>query len=115
MGNLLSSAIKMQNGAVANPTLVVNFTQEYGGACGISKNNLFYASAVPGANIVPIVAGNTFQISVEAAFEGSCFFSYYVNDVLITSGFSFTYIESGVYTASGTNAYRFECYTQYGA
>ena len=115
MGNLLSSAIKMQNGAVANPTLTINFTQNFGGSVGIAKNGAYYGDASPGANIVPIVAGNTFQIEVFAAFEGSCSYSYFVNDVLITSGFSFTSIASSVYTASGTNAYRFECYTDFGA
>jgi hypothetical protein len=115
MGHLLSSAIKMQGGVVANPTLVVNFTQNYGGACGIAKNGVFYGSAVPGANIVPIVAGDTFQIGIEAAFEGSAIYVYYVNDVFITSGFTFSSLDSAIYTASGTNAYRFEVTTDFGA
>ena len=81
MGKLLSSAIKMQNGSVASPTLTVNFTELYaGGAVDVYKNGVYYGSPTSGVPLnVPIVAGNTFYLVLIPAFDGTESYSYYVN------------------------------------
>jgi hypothetical protein len=110
MGKLLSSAIKMQNGAVAAPTLTINFTDFSGGAgsTDVYKNGSYYASAVSGVPlIVPIVAGNTFYVVVTPPFLGIGSWQYYVNATLTASGGG----TSPTYTASGTNIYSFTTFT----
>jgi len=115
MGKLLSSAIKMQNGSVAVPTLTINWTELYlGGSVEVYKNGTYYGSPTSGTPLnVPIVAGNTFYITVIPAFDGIGSYSYYVNNSLVTSGFAFGpgSVTSATYTASGTNIYRFDCIT----
>ena len=110
MGNLLSSAIKMQgNGSVASPTLTVNFTEYYaGGVVDVYKNGSYYGSPTSGVPLnVPIVAGNTFYLVLIPAFDGIESYSYYVNATLTTSGFVFgpSSLTTATITASGTNAY----------
>lgn len=109
MGKLLSSAIKMQNGSVANPTLTVNFTEFYaGGVVEVYKNGVYYGSPTSGVPlVVPIVAGNTFYITLIPAFDGTFSYNYNVNGSLITSGFVFgpSSLTTTTITASGTNAY----------
>jgi hypothetical protein len=113
MGRLLSSAIKMQGGAVANPTLTINFTDfGGGGATDVYKNGSFYDSAISGTPlIVPIVAGDTFYVVVIPPFLGIVSWSYYINGSLTASGSG----TSPTYTASGTNAYSFTTFTDTGA
>jgi hypothetical protein len=113
MGRLLSSAIKMQNGAAAAPTLTINFTDfGGGGATDVYKNGSFYDSAISGTPlVVPIVAGNTFFVEVMPPFLGIGGWSYYVNGVLTASGTG----TSPTYTASGSNVYSFTTFTDTGA
>jgi hypothetical protein len=109
MGRLLSSAIKMQNGVVANPTLIVNFTEYYsGGVVEVYVNGVYYGSPTSGTPLnVPIVAGNNFYITLIPAYDGTFTWNYNVNASYVTGGFVFgpsTYTTATI-TASGTNAY----------
>jgi hypothetical protein len=112
MGKLLSSAIKMQNGSAASPTLVVNFIEYYaGGVVEVYKNGSYYGSPTSGTPLnVPIVAGNTFYITLIPAFDGTFTYAYKVNGSTITSGLVFgpSTLTTTTITASGTNAYVYD-------
>lgn len=112
MGKLLSSAIKMQNGSAANPTLTVNFIEYYsGGVVEVYKNGSYYGSPTSGVPLsVPIVAGNTFYIKLIPAFDGTFTYAYKVNGSTITSGLVFgpSTLTTTTITASGTNIYVYD-------
>ena len=109
MGHLLSSAIKMQGSVVANPTLIVNFTEYYAGSSvEVYVNGSYYGSPTSGTPLnVPIVAGNNFYITLIPAFDGTSTWAYYVNASYVTGGFVFgpSSYTTPTITASGTNAY----------
>jgi hypothetical protein len=110
MGNLLSSAIKMQNGAVANPTLVVNFTDFAGaGSCDAYKNGSLFGSVTSGTPLtVPIVAGDTFYLIISAPFTGFCSATYYINAVSQGTQTTTSTLTTTTRTATGTNAYSYD-------
>jgi hypothetical protein len=110
MGRLLSSAIKMQGGEVANPTLVINFTDfAGGGGCDAYKNGSFFSSVTSGTPLtVPIVAGDTFYLEISAPFTGFCSATYYINAVSQGTQTTFTSLITTTRTASGTNAYSYD-------
>lgn len=110
MGNLLSSAIKMQGAAAANPTLVINFTDfAGGGGCDVYKNGSFFDTAISGIPLtVLIVAGDTFYLEISAPFTGFCTATYYINAVSQGSQTTFSSLITTTRTASGTNAYSYD-------
>ena len=111
MGKLLSSAIKMQNGAAAaNPTLVINFTDfAGGGGCDVYKNGAFFDTAVSGTPLnVLIVAGDTFYLQISAPFTGFISATYYINAVSQGTQTTFSTLATTTRTASGTNAYSYD-------
>jgi hypothetical protein len=116
MGKLLSSAIKMQD-SVINPTLTINYTRLFfGGDVEVYKNGSYFGSPTAGTPYnVPIVSGDTFYVIVYPPNAGSASYSYYVNEVFITSAITFDpgTLTSATYTASGSNAYRFDCTTDF--
>jgi hypothetical protein len=110
MGHLLSSAIKMQGSAPVGPTLTVNFYfNDSDGVTTVRKNGSVYATlTIQGDTVnVPIVAGDTFSVRVDAS---ACGWYYYINDVFNAGNQTFGFTQSPTYTASGTNIYRFETY-----
>ena len=115
MGYLLSSAIKMQGGSAASPTLTVNWTElSPGGSVNVYKDTIYVGTPTPGVPFnVSLVAGiSTFYVEVISPFMGTASYTYYVNGVFVTSGFSFGgTVTSATYGATGTNAYVFNCIT----
>ena len=110
MGNLLSSAIKMQGGSVANPTLTITWNElGTAGATDVYKNGFYFGSPTPSVPFdVPIVAGDTFYVMVSSEFMGTASYNYYVNGSIIASDFIINgAVVSATYTAIGTNAYSF--------
>jgi hypothetical protein len=110
MGRLLSSAIKMQGSVVANPTLVINFTDfAGGGGCDVYKNGAFFDSAISGTPLnVLIVAGDTFYLEISAPFTGFCSATYYINAVSQGTQTTTSSLITTTRTASGTNAYSYD-------
>jgi hypothetical protein len=104
MGYLLSSAIKMQGG-VSGPTLTVtinNFTGD--GELKAYKNGSLYTTITTGSANVPIVAGDTFYITINGS-GGQNSWLYTINGVNSGSGSGPTLVTSTTYTASGSNIY----------
>jgi len=113
MGELLSSAIKMQN-SIVNPTLTINWNESYiNGSVAVYKNGSLYGNATAGVPfVVPIVAGNTFYIVANPdPFDGAALYSFFVNDAFVSSDYNNGPLTSPTYTASGSNVYRFEVTT----
>ena len=108
MGHLLNMGIKMQR-AAATPTLTINWTDvPTGGAVDVFKNDDYYGSPTSGVAFnVPIVADDTFYITIIPAFQGDGSYSYFINGGFVTSGFNTVEFSSATYTASGLNSYMF--------
>jgi hypothetical protein len=98
---------------LSNPTLTINWTDvPIGGAVDVYKNGVYYGSPTSGVAFnVPIVAGDTFYITIIPAFGGDGSYDYYVNAGLIASGFNIVEFSSATYTASGSNIYTFDVVT----
>ena len=111
MGKLLSSAIKMQNGgAVANPTLVIDFLDYTGGSAALEvyKNGAYFDDVLSGVQkTISIVAGNTFYLRMYAPFEGFISSEYFINAVSQTIQSTTSVLSTTSRTASGTNAYSY--------
>jgi hypothetical protein len=113
MGDLLSSAIKMQN-SIVNPTLTINWNESYiEGYVDVYKNGIYYGSPTAGVPyVVPIEVDDLFRIDVyPEPLNGAALYSYFVNDVFVASAYDTAPISSPTYTASGSNVYRFEVTT----
>ena len=109
MGNLLSSAIKMQGGVVANPTLVIDYIDysvEPGPSVAVYKNGLLFGFVTSGVQLsVPIVAGNTFYLQITAPMFGFINADYFFNLAYQTTFSTNTTTNTTTITASGLNAY----------
>jgi hypothetical protein len=105
MGHLLSSAIKMQNGAAA-PTLQIN---NLGGLtnCSWIKNGVSQGS-VTGTLNATLTAGDTF--SVAASNFGGATIDYFLNASYVTSYFDDPIATTPTITSAAGNAYKFDCY-----
>jgi hypothetical protein len=108
MGRLLSSAIKMQNSVAANPTLVVNFTQNFGGSVDVYKNGSLVGGVTAGTPLnVSIIAGDTFYLVITAGFLGQIEADYLINGVSQGVQFTLSTLTTTTRTASGSNAYSY--------
>ena len=112
MGKLLSSAIKMQNGAAAaNPTLVINYTNFAGTGeiVEVFKNGAYFDDVLSGVpKTILIVAGDTFYLKLYAPFTGFCAATYYINAVSQGTQSTTSVLSTTTRTASGTNAYSYD-------
>ncbi|CAB5223185.1 hypothetical protein UFOVP384_6 [uncultured Caudovirales phage] len=109
MGNLLSSAIKMQNGAVATATLQYElFTLGNAGTFQIYKNGSLYQSMFEDTALVTITlnAGDTFYATI-VSFAGTAI-DYNVNGSFVTTYFDTS--PTPTITASGGTTYKYTAY-----
>jgi hypothetical protein len=111
MGKLLSSAIKMQGTtAVANPTLIIDFTDFTLGSAALEvyKNGAYFDDVLSGIQkTILIVAGDTFYLRMYAPFTGFISATYYINAVSQGTQSTTSVLSTTSRTASGTNAYSY--------
>jgi len=109
MGNLLSSAIKMQ-GAAAAPTLsyeVLNYIQ---GTINVKKNgtNIATLTSDTALTTVTLTAGDTIQMTLTGGNALlSSFIYYYINGSLTNTYSGNTTITGGTLTSADGNTYNF--------
>lgn len=106
MGNLLSSAIKMQNGAVATATIILQLVDA--DSLTWTKNGVSQGS-ITGTQTFSLNAGDTFFATSTGAFGTSL--AYFLNGTLIASYFGSPSVSSPTLTAVAGNTYRFEAYS----
>lgn len=108
MGNLLSSAIKMQGSAAASPKLQYSVTGYGGGSILVKRNGATIATltAETAVTEVSITAGDTIQMTTSGTGPISTFIYYYINGVFQTS-YSGVNPSTPVITSSGSNVYLF--------
>lgn len=106
MGNLLSSAIKMQNGVAATATLVLQNIDAT--SMSWTKNSVSQGS-ITGTQTFTLNAGDTFFVT--ATFSSGVSINYLLNGTLITIYSGIPTATSATFTAVGGNTYRFEGYS----
>lgn len=106
MGRLLSSAIKMQGGASATATLILQLVDATSMAW--TKNGVFQGN-VFGTETYTINAGDTFSATSTDAMGTSL--EYYLNGVFTNAYFSIPTATSPTFTASAGNEYKFMAFT----
>jgi hypothetical protein len=101
------------------PTLTINWTREPNvgsAAVDVYKNGVYYGSPTSGVAFnVPIVAGDTFYITIipESVLGAYGSYDYYVNGGIQANGYNTVEFSSATYTASGTNIYTFDVLTYF--
>jgi hypothetical protein len=116
MGNLLSSAIKMQDSVVATATLKYDFATNgvVGGTCIVYKNGIPLQTMTTDTSVVTttINAGDTFYVTIQnpnTTGQTGCSIDYVVNGSYVTGYFTggTGVLSSATFTASAGNEYRF--------
>lgn len=112
MGNLLSSAIKMQGAsAPATATLQINNLDAALSNCAWEKNGVTQASIPNNTTFdTTLNAGDTFYVYASQIFLGATI-EYYLNGTFVTSYSADPIATTPTFTAVGGNAYRFDCYS----
>lgn len=105
MGNLLSSAIKMQNGAVATATLELEKVDAT--TMSWTKNGIGQGF-ITGLQSFTLNAGDTFIITCTTT--GGTTLEYSLNGTFITSYSGIPTATSPTFTTAGGNIYRFQAY-----
>jgi len=106
MGKLLSSAIKMQNGAAAaTATLILQLVDA--SSMTWVKNGV-YQGSITGTQTFTLNAGDTFYVTSTDTFGSSLY--YYLNGSFVTSYFGSPTAISATFTTVAGNTYRFEGY-----
>ena len=106
MGNLLSSAIKMQGSAPATATLILQLVDAT--SMNWTKNGVSQGS-ITGTQTFTLNAGDTFFVTSTMAMGSSL--NYLLNGSFVTSYFGIPTATSATFTASAGNTYRFEGYS----
>lgn len=105
MGRLLSSALKMQNGAPATATLILQLVDAT--SMNWTKNGVSQGS-ITGTQTFTLNAGDTFFAT--ATTTGGSSINYFLNGSFVTSYFGNPTATTATLTAVGGNTYKFEAY-----
>jgi len=108
MGHLLSSAIKMQGGALPPPTLEIN---NNGGIFVSWEKNGISQGSVPIGVDVTLSYGDTIKVIASNPLDLGAIIEYYLNSAYVTTYSDTTIAETPTISTFAGGEFKFDCYS----
>jgi len=108
MGHLLSSAIKMQGGALPPPTLEIN---NNGGIFVSWEKNGISQGSVPIGVDVTLSYGDTIKVIASNPFDEGAIIEYYLDNGYVTTYSDITTAETPTISTFAGGEFKFDCYS----